>query len=537
MGLEQATAREIVEKAVAHKWGIPEFQRGFVWTPQKVRDLADSLWRGYPVGSYLVWYSQDDVEPKIHEDQSSPGAWLVDGQQRTTALCILLGRKPYWWEGEWNSTIDRHDVRFDVMAEDEPYFSLRSAAMKGAAGRRWVSVRMVLEADDDKLAALVNQLLSDLQLPLGKFGMLWTRLDGVRRVRDSQIPILTVTLDLEDVTEIFARLNSAGTKVTEADIALALAASQNPGWARKEFLPFLSRLADAGFDIDPNLVFRSTVAIGLGQARLKDVPRSYWAGPQLADSWIKTRDAWERVVKYVEALGILSSDVLPTKNALIPLTVLVDRFPQVLADSKPLAWILHATRSGRYGGSAITALDKDVKAIRESATASEALDRMSGQMDPWVPFVAADFMADYRDRFMRLVMYLIAWDREARDWVSKQRLGFQGAEILERFDPDWHHIFPRAYLRDQEVPEDQWNHFANVAVVDGETNRGFAAKPPTAYLDYYSVDDKQLDEQLVPTDRALLTVARYQEFLALRSERLAEAANDYYGRLFDGRLP
>jgi len=74
MGLEQATAREIVEKAVAHKWGIPEFQRGFVWTPQKVRDLADSLWRGYPVGSYLVWYSQDDVEPKIHEDQSSPGA-------------------------------------------------------------------------------------------------------------------------------------------------------------------------------------------------------------------------------------------------------------------------------------------------------------------------------------------------------------------------------------------------------------------------------------------------------------------------------
>jgi len=121
--------------------------------------------------------------------------------------------------------------------------------------------------------------------------------------------------------------------------------------------------------------------------------------------------------------------------------------------------------------------------------------------------------------------------------VSKQRLGFQGAEILERFDPDWHHIFPRAYLRDQEVPEDQWNHFANVAVVDGETNRGFSAKPPTAYLDYFKVDDKQLAEQLVPTDRDLLTVARYEEFLALRAENLAEAANDYYGRLFAGELP
>jgi len=48
MGLEQATVREIVEKAVTHRWGIPEFQRGFVWTPQKVRDLIGSRGRGYP---------------------------------------------------------------------------------------------------------------------------------------------------------------------------------------------------------------------------------------------------------------------------------------------------------------------------------------------------------------------------------------------------------------------------------------------------------------------------------------------------------
>jgi hypothetical protein len=531
MGLEQATAREIVEKAVGHKWGIPEFQRGFVWTPQKVRDLADSLWRGYPVGSYLVWYSQDDVEPKVHEDQASPGAWLVDGQQRTTALCILLGRKPYWWEGQWNETIGRHDIRFDVLAEDEPFFSLRTAAMKGAAARRWVSVREVLDADDDQLAEAINKLLGDLELPAGKFGTLWTRLSRVRGIGESQIPVMTVMLDLEDVTEIFARLNSAGTKVTEADIALALAASQNPGWAREEFLPFLGSLRDAGFDIDPNLVFRSAVAIGLGQARLKDVPKSYWAGDQLAGAWIKTKVAWQRVVKYVEDRGILSSDVLPTKNALIPLTVLVDRFPGVLSDGKPLAWLLHATRSGRYGGSAITALDKDVKAIRDSASPADALAQMTSQMEPWAPFEGADFFVDYRDRFLRLVMYLIAWDREARDWVSKQRLGFQGAEVLERFDPDWHHIFPRAYLRDEGVAEDEWNRFANVAVVDGETNRGFSAKPPTTYLDHYKVDNQLLEEQLVPTDRGLLTIERYPEFLQIRAASLAVAANDYYGRL------
>jgi uncharacterized protein with ParB-like and HNH nuclease domain len=88
MGLEQATVREIVDKAVTHKWGIPEFQRGFVWTPQKVRDLVDSLWRGYPIGSYLIWYGDAYQEPRTQDDAQAPDAWVVDGQQRTTAFCL-----------------------------------------------------------------------------------------------------------------------------------------------------------------------------------------------------------------------------------------------------------------------------------------------------------------------------------------------------------------------------------------------------------------------------------------------------------------
>jgi len=70
MGLEHAAVYEIVEKAVAHKWGIPEFQRGFVWTPQKVRDLMDSLWRGYPVGAFSVRKIHSMIIPIIHGNPS-----------------------------------------------------------------------------------------------------------------------------------------------------------------------------------------------------------------------------------------------------------------------------------------------------------------------------------------------------------------------------------------------------------------------------------------------------------------------------------
>jgi len=223
MGLEQARVQEIVDKAVTHRWSVPEFQRGFVWTPQKVRDLIDSLWRDYPVGSLLIWYGDTYGEPRNVADGRVPDAWVVDGQQRTTAFCVLFGRRPYWWLQDWDELVRRNDVRFNALATEDPFFSLHTAAMRGPAGRAWLPVRDVLNADDDGLSAIVEALLRDLGLPGAKFGVLWTRLDKVRMIRDIVLPVVTVMLDLEDVTEIFARLNSAGTKVTEADIALALA--------------------------------------------------------------------------------------------------------------------------------------------------------------------------------------------------------------------------------------------------------------------------------------------------------------------------
>lgn len=531
MGLEQAKVREIVEKAVTHRWGVPEFQRGFVWTPQKVRDLIDSLWRGYPVGSFLIWYAPEEVEPRVVGDAQEPGAWVVDGQQRTTALSLLLGRKPYWWDDGWDEALKRNDVRFNVLAQEEPFFSLRTAAMRGDAGRAWVRVRDLLAADDEQLSGIIHQLLEALGLPTAKFGMLWTRLDSVRKVRDTDIPVLSVSMDIEEVTEIFARLNSAGTKVTEADIALALAASHNPGWARTEFLPFIKELEDAGFDIDPNVVFRSVVAIGLGRARLKEVPRGYWTSGGLGQAWGRTSSAWRKAIQYVEHRGILSADVLPTKNALIPLVILVERFPEALGTDRAFGWLLHATRSGRYGGSALTAMETDVRSIRDAATFTEAIAGLRAHLGPWDPFTPDDFLQDYRDRVLRLFLYLLMYDRGARDWMSRERLGFQGVDLLESFNPQWHHIFPRAYLRKERVPEEQWDVFANIAVTAPSTNIRFGARNPMAYLERYRVEEELLAEQLVP-DRSRLTVDRYDEFVKERAVALSDTANRYVAKLW-----
>ena len=504
MGFELKKVEEVVQSAVNHNWGVPEFQRGFVWTRQKVRDLLESLWLQYPVGSFLLWYAPEDVEPRTIADGAQPTGWLVDGQQRSTALCLLFGRKPYWWGTDWNDVLDRHDIRYNVLADEAPYFQLASNAVKNDP--KWVNVRKVLNADDEELSELAQQVVIGLSLAPSAFGKLYSKLDRLRRVRSVELPVVTVALDLEDVTEIFSRLNSAGTKVTEADIALALAASQNPGWARNHFLPFIEELGDAGFEVDPNLVFRSMVSIGLGKAQLREVPRGYWSSNELAGHWKKTKDAWQRTIVYLEERGVLSDEILPTKNALIPLVVLVERYPRALADGRAFGWLLHATRAGRYGGSAITALQTDVRTVIEANDLATALDGLHRKLPAWESFQALDFMVDYKDRVTRLFLYLLMFSRGARDWITNQRLGFNGVELLERFNPQWHHIYPRAYLRAQHVPEEKWDLFANIAVISPTTNIKIGAQSPLQYITKYNINNERLAEQLIDYAPEKLTV-------------------------------
>ena len=78
MAYEQTKLQELVERAVNHKWSIPEFQRGFVWKPTQVRNLAESLWLDYPIGSLLIWNSSRHVEERVAVDAQRPSQCLVD---------------------------------------------------------------------------------------------------------------------------------------------------------------------------------------------------------------------------------------------------------------------------------------------------------------------------------------------------------------------------------------------------------------------------------------------------------------------------
>lgn len=534
---------ELVERAVSHHLSVPEFQRGFVWKPTQVRDLAESLWLDYPIGSLLIWNSDAGVEERIARDAQRPTLWVVDGQQRTTALAILFGRKPYWWPSaeDWDKTVRRYDIRFDVNAKEAPFFLVANAAIRKARGDRYIPLARLLLLDskrdrdqktlEDLAKEIKSQGLCDGMDAMG----VYARLDRIRKIREKDLVTITVNHELEDVVEIFSRLNNRGTRVTEADIYLGIVAAKAPGWVRDDFLPFLHVLKDYGFDMSPNLIFRSLTAIVAKKTRFRDIPDDLWEAEAIRPAWKRCQEAWKHLIKRLAEYGVLSNDPLPTEAALVTLIALQDRFSEESSFETAFYWFLQASRFGRYSGSGTTSLDEDLRDVNEAATFRDAVTALLKRLPaPHTTSVdAEEFHKDYGDsRFGRFLLYLIIYQNGARDWDDPgHRLGFDGAAALADFRPQWHHIFPRKFLESREVDEARINELANIAVIGSEINIRIRARDPMDYLTRYRITEEKLHQQFVSTDRETFRVDRYEQFLTDRAKMLAQEAERYLDRL------
>lgn len=541
MAYESVTVRDVVERAVGHVWSIPEFQRGFVWKATQVRDLMESLWLDYPIGSMLVWDSKpDDHAQERNVPDGKRPTWLVDGQQRATALSILFRRKPYWWTDgdDWDRVIKKYDIRFDVDATDAPYFWVANAAIRRAHGDRYIQLARLLnldvakrEEDQIKLRELAREIKAQ-DLCVGMDAMdIYSRLYELANVREHDVPVIVIDHDLEDVVEIFARLNSRGTRVTEADIYLGIVAARTPTWVREHFLPYRARLANAGFDVSPNLLFRTLTAVGSGRVRFKDIPDAFWNAASIQPAWSRTQRGWKDTISRLREFGVLSNNPMPTEAALVTLVALVERMPD--APFEPMFyWFLQASRFGRYSGSGTTSLEEDLRDVGDAASLDDALSRLLRRFDHEKPLEVEDFMRDYGDsRFGRFILYLLIYRNQAHDWdKAGHRLGFQGLELLEDFRPQWHHVFPRKFL-EEKVSSESIDSLANIAVIGPTINIRISAKDPLDYIERYEISRPKLTEQFIDEDITAMTVSGYEAWLNARAMRLAAAANDYLADL------
>ncbi|HVB79031.1 MAG TPA: DUF262 domain-containing protein [Candidatus Binataceae bacterium] len=233
---------EAVERAVSGEWDVPEFQREFVWRPSQVCALADSLWRGYPIGALLLWR-----DAKGGGDSRQSRWWIADGQQRLTSLCLLCGREPAWLRRKPARSrallLQRFAIRFDIGGDGPPRFLVANADAK-PHDPRLVPVDRLMAIDpfdpggQRELRRLATELEASGCGPNADASELYRRLSRVSMIRQRELVATLVQHEHKDVLEIFERLNSRGMRFRR--LLLKLLMEELPAaihWVRRRHTP------------------------------------------------------------------------------------------------------------------------------------------------------------------------------------------------------------------------------------------------------------------------------------------------------------
>jgi hypothetical protein len=512
---------------------LPEFQRGYVWNREQVRGLMHSLYHRHPVGSLLVWETKTESAKARGDGQLASGTvkLLLDGQQRITSLYgIVRGRPPRFFDGNAQTF---SGLYFHL---DDEVFEFY-APMKMKDNPLWINVSELMKQG---LAEYMQRLIAqpDLAPQVGGYINRLNAVEGIKSV-DLHIEVVTgedKTVDV--VVDIFNRVNSGGTKLSQGDLALAKICAQWPE-ARQEMKTRLDKWRQAGFDFRLEWLLRNVNAIVTGEAKfsaLRDVETAeFQNGLQQAENAI------DRLLNTIAGrLGLDHGRVLGGPGC-FPLMsrYLIQRgghFADAAERDRLLYWYVHSFLWGRYAGSTESVLNQDLACIENLDGAIDRLIEMLRKNRGDLELKPTDFSGWSRGTRFYPLLYLMTRVCHAQDWCSGVELSSHLLGQLSRLE--LHHVFPKAKLYEHGYSRSQVNAIANFTFQTKETNLAISDRNPAEYLE--KVDRKYsgaLESHWIPADPKLWQYEHYEEFLEERRKLLGRAANTFLDSLVAGHVP
>jgi hypothetical protein len=505
---------------------IPEIQRPFVWEATKVRNLLDSLYRGYPVGYLIAWRNPT---VKLKDGSSSAGKRvLIDGQQRVTALmAALLGQQVV------TKDYEKVHIRIAFNPLEEKFEVSNPAIAKNAA---WIKdIAEVFKADGlfDIVSAYCAVNSSVTQNDLFK------TLEKLRGIRSNLVGLIELDgeLDIETVTEIFIRVNSAGAELSQADFAMSKIASNESfgGNTLRKAIDYFCHLAvapdfyskikenDAAFaatdffqqmawvrnvndDIyDPSytdmlrVAFTSEFKRGKLQDLVALLSGRNFETKQFEESIAETSFAglkqgvlnfinethFNRFVMIIRSAGFVDSSLIGSQNALNFAFILYLTLRGQGKQAEDIAsavrrWFVMSALTGRYSGSPESAIDFDIRQMHEQG------------IDAFGP---ATFAGELSDAYWNA---LLPQEMNTSSSTSPYFRVFQAAQVklgdkgflsrditvrdLILNKCDVHHLYPRNHLKGQGLSKGRYNQIANYALAQSEINIAISDKAPFVYF-------------------------------------------------------
>ena len=507
---------------------IPEIQRPFVWEPTKVRNLLDSLYQGYPVGYLIAWRNPT---VKLKDGTHSAGKRiLIDGQQRVTALmAALLGQEVL--------TKDYETVRIRVAFHpvEERFEVSNPAIAKDAA---WIPDVAAVFHPDASLTELTDDYTA--KNPAADRKAVSRILEKLRKIINNHVGIIDLAedLDIETVTEIFIRVNSAGAALSQADFAMSkIAANETYGgnllrkaidyfchlavapefhprikngdtaFAASEFYPKLAWLANVNDDLyDPAYTDMLRVAFTseFGRGKLQDlvallsgrnfetkqyeeaIAEHSFARLKAGILNFMNKTHYDRLVMTLRSAGFVNSSLIGGQNGvnfayIIYLRGRAEGLPAPDLERLARRWYVMSVLTGRYAGNPETSFDFDIRQIEARGLAAYANAVIAAELSDsfW-----QNLLPQEMDTSSSTSPYFHAF-RAAQAKLGDK--GFLSRDITVRDlllnRSDVHHVYPRNWLKKElGLTRGRYNQIANFVLAQSEINIAIGDKAPGTYF-------------------------------------------------------
>ena len=517
---------------------LPEFQREYVWTREQAKQLLVSLTKNYPVGGVLLWKTQEPPELKnVGELPKMLGTLqvLLDGQQRLTTLYMLITGSipPYYREEDIKNDI--RDLYINLEDGDFQYYQ----PIRMRDNPRWVSVIECFGSGQIEIVHMAQSICQDASKLPNVIQLLFDNLTRLRNIVNVDLPIQLVPADasLDQAIDVFDRVNSLGTRLTQAELALTHVTGKWP-YARRAVKGKIDEFTPRQFYFDLTFMTRALVCAVTGHALFEHIHTSPL--PELKAGWTRLSDALDYIVNLLAGRAhIHSTQDLSTLNALVPLIQYLrlndGRFPSDEEIRRALRWFYIAQIHQRYTGQADNRLEHDVTIVRREpspwASLLEQIVDQRGRID----VKPDDFEGRGTSHPLYRMSYILAKAGGAKDWFNGLPLGTTSGS------PYWihsHHVFPSSelydtlYSTDNHVHRQRVNAIANRAFLTGETNISISNRLPREYLpEVQEHFPGELERQFIPMDERLWELHNYEDFLKERRQLLAQGMNRFLDSL------
>ena len=566
--------------------GLPDLQRPFVWKDNKVRELFDSMLKGYPIGYIMLWESPADYESKKstigNNDKTydEPKELVIDGQQRLTALVaamfavkvkdknfvereIKISYNPLTCEfAVWSQAYEKDPDWISRISdiflakEDNSISSLRRRYIKEAnESRLKKEVPPLTDTEEDKIEDNINALLNLL---------------------DYSLPTLEISYnaDEEDVADIFVRVNSGGQKLTENNfIQTLISVYENEtsdrinAFSAESRIPANNTSYNTLLAVEPSHLIRMAVGVGFRRARLryaymllrgKNLETGKFSAEERSENLRIFKDAldkvmnlnnWHGFINIVGEAGYISSKLIASSNAVVFSYVLylIAKYDYKL-DAAQLKkciskWFFMSSITYFYTGSTETAVEKQFADLRDVHSTAD-----------FISYIDRVIETRFTDDYFRLTL---PNELNSAAAISPVWYGYIAAQIILSMPMlfsntpvskyfvlgssgtknaiDKHHIFPKNYLTTIGFDTDRdRNQIANYTYLEFSTNIEISDKPPIDYVSYYRHKLGEEGYRKACENHALpdnFENMEYMDFLSQRRILMAQTVQKAYQRL------